>query len=171
MPSDRAIQFVKDIVDLTENTGDRAALRSGLGRTVDRSDRMHKYLARWTDSSRPHREAVHYTIAALIAHNPSGAIPTTPPGSIGASLARCTKLAVTTREKSVHLLARQSAGQLCRMLTRIIVPLRTTENLVNVDFALLLDDASGWPWQHQRTGRRWLQDYYRVASDTTDRAS
>jgi CRISPR type I-E-associated protein CasB/Cse2 len=161
----KAAQFVEYIVECTEDTGARAALRSGLGRTVNQADRMHAYLARWTSSSRPHEEAVYYTIAALIAHNPTDAIPAKPPGNIGASIACCTKLAPVTREKSVHLLARQPAGHLCRMLTRIVLPLRGGDGPVDTDFVRLAEDATQWPWRHQQVGREWLQAYYRTTDE------
>jgi CRISPR type I-E-associated protein CasB/Cse2 len=165
MRRDKAAQFVEHLVELTEDTGTRAALRSGLGRTVNQADRMHAYLARWTSSSRPHEEAVYYTIAALIAHNPAGAVPAKPPGNIGASIACATKLAPVTREKSVHLLARQPAGQLCRMLTRIILPLRSGDEPTSVDFVRLVEEATRWPWRHQEIGREWLQAYYRTTDE------
>lgn len=162
MRFDADARFVDYIAELTHDTGIRAALRSGLGRPVDRSVRMHAYLARWTDSSKPHQEAVRYTVAALIAHNPDGvrAAPSGSTGDIGASIARYTTLAPATRESSIHLLARQPASQLCRMLTRIVVPLRTAD--IDVDFVALLHDASRWPWQHTAIARRWLQSYYRT---------
>jgi CRISPR type I-E-associated protein CasB/Cse2 len=171
MATDKATKFVTFIAACAQQTGPRAALRSGLGRTVDQASRLHPYVAPWTLSERPHEEAVYYTVASLIAHAPDGAIPTTSPGNIGASIARIGgKRAPATQETYVHLLARQPASSLCRTLTRIIVPLRTDDKPVSVDFARLLDDASRWPWQHQRIGREWLQSYYRTVKnlDTDD---
>jgi CRISPR system Cascade subunit CasB len=162
MPHDTASRFVQYIVDCSGDSGARAALRSGLGRTVDQATRVHAYVAGWTKPERPHQEAVLYTVAALIAHKPDGAIPTEPAGDLGASLARCDRIALATREKTAHLLARQPAAQLCRMLTRTVVQLRDTGT--PVDFVQLLDDATYWPWRQQHTGRRWLQSYYRVTA-------
>ncbi|MFJ4652112.1 type I-E CRISPR-associated protein Cse2/CasB [Nocardia sp. NPDC088792] len=160
MPTETEVRFVDYILDLVQDTGIRVALRSGLGRSVDQSMRMHAYLSRWTDSGKPHQEAVRYTVAALIAHNPVGANPEKSPGNVGASIAQYRTLAPATRESSVHLLARQPANQLCRMLTRIVVPLRSDS--VAVDFAALVHDASAWPWQHTTIARHWLQAYYRA---------
>lgn len=172
MATEKATKFVTFIADCAQQTGSRAALRSGLGRTVDQvADRMHFYLERWTHSERPHEEAVYYTVASLIAHAPNGAIPTKSPGNIGASIAHIgDKRASATQESYVRLLARQPASSLCRTLTRIIVPLRTGDKPVPIDFARLLDDASRWPWHRQRIGREWLQSYYRTARnlDTDD---
>lgn len=169
MPTDDATRFVHYITDLTEDTGARAALRSGLGRTVDQATRMHAYVARWTSSSAPHREAVLYTVAALMALNPEGVCPSRSPGNVGASVALFGAVVKDTRDKSMHLLARQPASQLCRMLTRVLVPLRTDN--VPVDFAVLIDDASGWPWRQQQISRRWLQSYYRAVDAPDDRNS
>ncbi|GGN66278.1 type I-E CRISPR-associated protein Cse2/CasB [Nocardia rhizosphaerihabitans] len=154
------IKFVEYITDLTDDLGVRAALRSGLGRPVERADRMHAYLSPWTTSSKPHEEAVRYTVASLIAHRPVGAIPGKAPGNIGASIARYTAVAANTRESSVHLLSRQPAGALCRMLTRIVVPMRSDD--VAIDFATLLQDATRWPRYRNDTARRWLQAFYRA---------
>jgi CRISPR system Cascade subunit CasB len=159
MPSKSATAFVDYIVACSTDRGSRAALRSGLGRTVNDATRMHAYLAPWSNSERPHEETVRYTVAALIAHNTDSAIPSEPAGNIGTSIARCSKLAPATREKTVHLLARQSAAQLCRMLTGVVVQVRNTGT--PVDFAQLLDDVTYWPWRHKDTSRQWLQSYYR----------
>lgn len=153
-------EFVAFIADCCADTGSRAALRSGLGRSVDHATRLHRYLAPWTRSDRPHEEATYYTIAALIAHNPDGAIPAESPGNIGASLARCRALVPRTRETSVHLLARQPASALCKTLTRVVLTLRTADT--PVDFALLLDHTTAWPWRRQHLGRAWLQSFYRT---------
>ncbi|MFI6869230.1 type I-E CRISPR-associated protein Cse2/CasB [Nocardia sp. NPDC050406] len=168
MPNEADARFVGYITELAQDAGIRAALRSGLGRPVNRSDRMHAYLARWTDSDKPHQEAVRYTVAALIAHNPIEVVSASRSGTgnIGASIARYGALAARTREASVHLLTRQPASQLCRMLTRVIVPLRTAD--VAVDFVVLLDDASRWPWRRTEIARRWLQAYYRIDAIETD---
>lgn len=163
MPNPGEIRFVEYITELAQDTGTRAALRSGLGRTVNQAERMHAYLAPWTDSAKPHEEAVRYTVASLIAHNPDGAIPSThAPVNIGASIARHPKLVPATREASVHLLSRQPASLLCRMLTRVVISLRSEH--VPVDFAVLLNDAVRWPWRRNDIARRWLQAYYRAES-------
>lgn len=161
MPSNEATRFVKYIVDCADNPGSRSALRSGLSRDLTQADRMHAFVAPWTSSSKPHTQAVYYTIAALVAHKPNGALTPTSPGNIGASLAACTALAAGTRETTLRLLARQPSGQLCRMLTRVVVQLRNADT--PVDFPQLLDDAASWPWRYQTTRTRWLQSYYRTA--------
>ncbi|ALG06953.1 type I-E CRISPR-associated protein Cse2/CasB [Kibdelosporangium phytohabitans] len=138
----------------------RSALKSGLGRTVKQADGMHKYVAPWTSPGRPHHEAVLYTVAALIAHRPTGAIPAQPIGNIGVSVARCARIASGTRETTMHLLAKQPAAQLCRVVTRVVVQLRDKDT--TVDFAQLIDDASSWPSHHQRISSRWLQSFYRT---------
>lgn len=160
MASDDATRFVAYVTERSEETAARAALRSGLGRTVDQATRLHAYIAPWTKSRQPHKEAVYYTIAALVAHTPEGAIPSESPGNIGASLARCSKLVIATREASMHLLARQPQAQLCRVLTRVVIQIRTAD--VAVDFAQLLDDASTWPWRQRQIARAWLQSFYRT---------
>lgn len=165
MPSDSAQRFTHYVHELCTDSGARADLRSGLGRTVDHAPRLHKYLATWTRHCSRHQETVRYTIAALIAHNPDEVWPDPSPGNIGASIALDDERAETTRETSIHLLVRQPASQLCRMLTRILVPLRTANT--PIDFPQLLDDATWWPTHHQRTARRWLQSYYRTDYDHT----
>lgn len=167
-PSDSATKFVNYVVDCSNDPGARAALRSGLARSVDQATRLHAYVAPWTKPERPHQEAVFYTIAALIAHKPDGAIPAQSPGNLGASLARCEDIAAATREKSLHLVVRQPPAQLCLMLTRIVLQLR--DNDTPVDFAQLLDDATYWHSHGQRIGRRWLQSYYRATTPQPDAA-
>ncbi|MGX7829790.1 type I-E CRISPR-associated protein Cse2/CasB [Actinokineospora sp. 24-640] len=174
MPSDRATRFVDFIVGTARDTpGARADLRSGLGRPIDAATRVHCYLARFSSPSSPHATAVLYTVASLIAVNLDNAIPERSPGSLGASIGLAGHLAEKTREDSVHLLARQPAAQLCRALTRVVVPLRQslTKN-AKIDFARLIDDAISWRTGRQRIGSQWLQDYYRtclrVNDDITD---
>ena len=69
MPSTEATRFVEHILACTDNPGSRSALRSGLGRDLTQADRMHAFVAPWTSSSKPHSQAVYYTIAALVARH------------------------------------------------------------------------------------------------------
>jgi CRISPR type I-E-associated protein CasB/Cse2 len=164
--SDRATAFVARMVEHASDPGPRADLRSGLGRTVDQAERVHRYVASWTGSSGPHQKAVYYTVASLIAHRPEGAIPAEWPGNLGTSIGRCRQLAEATREASVHLLTRQPASTFCKTLTRIVLPLRT--EMTPVDFAELLDHGSRWPSHRQQVGSAWLQSFYRALSRDDD---
>lgn len=163
MPSDRASSFVDFVANTARsNRRCRADLRSGLGRPVDDASRMHKYLAKFTAPTSAHGKAVLYTVASLIAYEPDNADPNRSPGSLGASMAHAgnTKISVNTLETTVHMLTRQPTGQLCRALTRAVLPLRDVD--VAVDFARLIDDATAWHNYRRRIGARWLQDYYRT---------
>jgi CRISPR system Cascade subunit CasB len=166
MASDLASIFVQRVTNLTAIPGIRAALRSGLTLNPQQIDRtMHAHLAKLTPGDNPHRSQVYYTVASLIAYNPTSAITAQSPGNLGASFARSHSLAHSTRETTLHLLTRQPAQQLCRMLIRAVLPLRS-QHPVAIDFARLIDDASRWPTNRQAVGRAWLLSFYR----NTDRA-
>lgn len=161
--NDDARMFVQRVTDMTTNPGIRAALRSGLTLNPQQIDRtMHAHLTKLTRSDNPHRSAVCYTVASLIAHNPTNAIPHQAPGNLGASFARARTLAPATREATLHLLTRQPAQHQCRTLIRAVLPLRS-QPPVAIDFARLIDDASCWPTNRQAIGRAWLLSFYRTA--------
>jgi CRISPR system Cascade subunit CasB len=152
----------------------RSALRSGLGKPIERCDHMHSHLARWLNTERggnlidDHDQRCLYTIASLIAHTPEGAIPDVRPGNLGATLAIATRrgtLAATTTARSVERLGKQPAATVCRSLVHIVVPLRS--NRIPVDFAVLLDDLLAWPHSQHRVRKNWLQSYY-IGLDTED---
>lgn len=159
MASERSTLFVARMVELASDPGPRADLRSGLGRTVDQASRLHRYVASWTGSAGPHEKAVYYTVSSLVAYRYEDAIPPAWAGNLGTSIARCGRIAMNTREASVHLLTRQPASALCKVLTRIVMPLRA--EATPVDFATLLDQGSRWPARRQQIGSEWLQSFYR----------
>jgi CRISPR system Cascade subunit CasB len=170
MASDHATIFVQRVTNMTTIPGIRAALRSGLTLNSQQIDRtMHAHLAKLTPTNNPYRTEVYYTVASLIAHNPSNAIPALPAGNLGASFARGSSLAHSTRETTLHLLTRQPAQQLCRTLIRAVLPLRS-QHPVAIDFARLIDDASRWPTNRQAVGRAWLLSFYRTTDHTNDNA-
>ncbi|MEV0681703.1 type I-E CRISPR-associated protein Cse2/CasB [Actinosynnema sp. NPDC050436] len=166
MATEASTSFVTRIAELASEPGPRADLRSGLGRTVDQASRVHRYVAPWTGSCGPHQKAVYYAVASLIAHRPEDAVTAAWAGNLGTSIARCHNLAMSTRETSVHLLSRQPASTFCRMLTRIVLPLRTAAT--PVDFATLLHHGSRWPSSRQSISSSWLQSFYREVDGGTD---
>ncbi|MGM1058935.1 type I-E CRISPR-associated protein Cse2/CasB [Saccharothrix sp. Mg75] len=155
----------------------RSALRSGLGKPVDRCDHMHGHLAHWLNAERggtridDHDQRCLYTIASLIAHTPEGAIPDVRPGNLGATLAVATRrgiLAAATTARSVERLGKQPSETVCRSLVHIVVPLRS--NRIPVDFTVLLEDLLAWPHSQHRVRKNWLQSYH-IGLDKEDEPS
>lgn len=168
MASDYASMFVKRVTDMTAVPGIRAALRAGLTLNPQQIDRtMHAHLATLTAGNGPHRTAVCYTVASLIAYNPANAIPNEPVGNLGTSFASAVSLAWVTRETTLHLLTRQPTQSLCRMLIRTVLPLRS-QRPIPIDFARLIDDTSRWPTSRQAIGREWLLSFYRTIDKKAD---
>lgn len=167
----RRARFVHHCATRAATPAGAAALRSGLGREPDECPTVHHIVGPFTtEHTHPEQLRPLYAIAALIGHNPDGAIPADSPGDFGASLARAPFSSDTT-ERYAHLLSRQSSETVCRYLTQVAIPLRTAD--VPVDFALLLRDLRAWPFQQQNIAARWLRSFYRYATtfDHTDDAA
>ena len=67
---DRAADFVTEVLRLCEDPGNRAALRSGLGRPLDRCHRMHRVIAPRVPVTSSDGERAYYAVAAMIAALP-----------------------------------------------------------------------------------------------------
>ncbi|TMR33595.1 type I-E CRISPR-associated protein Cse2/CasB [Actinomadura geliboluensis] len=66
----RASEFVSTVFSLCEDPGKRAALRSGLGRPLDRCHRMHQVIAARVPPGSQNSERAYYAVAAMIAALP-----------------------------------------------------------------------------------------------------
>lgn len=180
---DRYDAFVAYIVELCRDTKARAALRTGLGRPLERCDSMHRYLVPrlptperrdWYDD----RRRAHYTVASLIAGRPPVARDADAAAAaqataetvdwwkrpdLGASLGMGVNKGVLkagTVEDDLHLMVRQSAESLQQRLPAL------TRHLLGrgltVDWAVLLDDLARWNVDRDRIATRWLDSYFRV---------
>lgn len=159
-------KFVEYVVRRCDDLGARADLRTGVAVPIERAPRMHAHVARWTTSGRPHETAARYTVAALIAYKPEGAIPDPSPGDLGASLAVATHLVPDTRERLLHMVSTQPPSRLPVTLGRVVAQLR--DGGTPVDFTRLTDDITSWPWRRRAIAARWLQSYYRHHLPTDD---
>ncbi|MEU5718705.1 type I-E CRISPR-associated protein Cse2/CasB [Streptomyces sp. NPDC020403] len=189
----RSRAFTDWIVQVSgEDPGARSALRSGLRKDLDSVRRMHRLVSPWLPEQRSEDvERAYYTVAAMIAAQPRGAV-AVPQGTAGgqarsdgqepaparrrrASLGTAFAAAVTegpgrekemragTAESRLNLLTRQSVNGLHRHLPASVGYLRSLG--VDIDWAQLLDDLGNWRKQSGRISRMWLQDFYR-ARDT-----
>ncbi|MFD8342323.1 type I-E CRISPR-associated protein Cse2/CasB [[Kitasatospora] papulosa] len=187
----RSRAFTNWIIQVSsEDPGARSALRSGLRKDLDSVRRMHRLVAPWLPEPRSEDvERAYYTVAAMIAAQPRSALVVPQDATFGpdrsgepvaapharrrrASLGTAFALAVAEgpgREKEMragaaesrlNLLTRQSVNGLHRHLPASVGYLRSLG--VEVDWAQLLDDLSGWRRQSGRISRTWLQDFYRV---------
>ncbi|WP_181764129.1 type I-E CRISPR-associated protein Cse2/CasB [Streptomyces albidus (ex Kaewkla and Franco 2022)] len=175
-PSDaykRAQKFVSRVHDLCGDPGRRAALRSGLGRPLDRCSRMHAVIAgfvpeRLSESS----QRAHYSVAAMIASLPPAARrsataePAEHADAPQRNFGRCLADAVesgrvreSAAEARLSLLTRQSVSGLHRHVPSSVRLLTSRPD--DVDFAQLLVDLTYWDRYPRRIGRTWLQSYYR----------
>ncbi|MGX1675605.1 type I-E CRISPR-associated protein Cse2/CasB [Streptomyces sp. NPDC055400] len=161
-----------------ESPGARAALRSGLGKPVDRCERMHWVVAglvpekdRGYESERP-----YYAIASMIAAAPASqsddknptdpAVPAqrsrTSPRTLGECLADAVdkgSIRESGAEAKLQLLTRQSTGGLHRHLPPVM---RLLDSRLDIgDWVRLLADLRAWETNRQRVARRWLQSFYR----------
>ncbi|MDT0300832.1 type I-E CRISPR-associated protein Cse2/CasB [Streptomonospora wellingtoniae] len=166
-----------------EDRGTRAALRSGLGKPMDRLERMHRIVAPLLDDrilSDVEEQRAYYAVAAMVALTHDSDRPAGPPAPdhhahlapktarYGTSLGRAFADAVaagTSRgiresaaETRLNLLTRQSATGLHRHLPSAVRQLHTAG--VAVDFARLLSDIRSWRRYRGDVSRRWLQDFY-----------
>lgn len=174
--------------------GARAALRSGLSKSLDEVPRMHRIVAAWlppsvgandTDAQR-----AFYTVASLIAAqksevlrtdrtplngNGEGGDPSAGPTRYGTSLGLTFAAAVSTdgrnglrenaAETRLNLLTRQSTPGLHRHLPAAVRQL--CDKKTPPDWAQLLVHLRAWPRDRKEIGRRWLQDYYRARNKAT----
>ncbi|WP_180268910.1 type I-E CRISPR-associated protein Cse2/CasB [Streptomyces sp. Ru87] len=179
-----AQQFVSRVHDLCDDPGRRAALRSGLGRPLDRCARMHAVIASHVPGHASEaRQRAYYAVAAMIASLPPsarrGAAAASPSAVTDASprnLGRCLADGVEARrvresaaEARISLLTRQSLSGLHRHLPATVRLL--TSGSGDVDFAQLLLDLSYWETSRRRIGRFWLQSYYRGRMYATEKAA
>ncbi|GAA1590131.1 hypothetical protein GCM10009678_85610 [Actinomadura kijaniata] len=169
-PSDRRQQaedFVARVHRLCdEDPGKRAALRSGLGRPLDRCHRMHPALAGHVPSGSDNYERAYYAVAAMIASLPPharGSAPDSPARDFGTCLAEAVGRAAlreSAAEARLSLLTRQSTNGLHRHLPAAVRAV--ADHPAAVDWAQLLLDLRGWDDHRGRITRRWLQSFYRT---------
>ncbi|WP_435600221.1 type I-E CRISPR-associated protein Cse2/CasB [Streptomyces sp. C10-9-1] len=185
----RQSAYVAYVLELCENKKNRADLRSGLGKPVERSNYMHRLLVpRLKDDEAQHRDArrAHYAVASLIAGRPRAtrdaeaqattdeAEPATSDGraqmtdwwkrpNLGASLAEAVNKKIIkpdTAEADLHLMARQSSDAIHLRLPSLTRQLLSKG--VTVDWAVLLHDLTWWNRDQDRIATRWLESYFRV---------
>ncbi|GAA1141559.1 type I-E CRISPR-associated protein Cse2/CasB [Streptomyces javensis] len=189
-----AREFVAAMLQLcAQDRGARAALRTGVGKHPDEARRMHRYVAVWLPSLDEDTQRAYYAVAALIAARRDSEAPgqagqagKRPPGSrFGESLGVAFAAAVarprdglreSSAEMRLNLLTRQSVAGIHRHLPAAVRQL--CDKQIQPDWAQLVVDVRGWRDQRGRTGRRWLQDFYRArrqaeiaaAKDAAERA-
>lgn len=180
-------KFVAYVLDLCQDKKTRAALRSGLGRPVERCNYLHRHLVRrLPQQQHPDTRRAHYAVAALIAGRPPAARnadTTTSPDdkptadwfgrpNLGASLAQAVNtklLKPDSAEADLHLMARQSSNAIHPRLPSLTQHL--LKGGVVIDWAVLLEDLSWWNRNHDKIATRWLESYFRVRTledKTTD---
>ncbi|MFE9258603.1 type I-E CRISPR-associated protein Cse2/CasB [Streptomyces sp. NPDC006879] len=184
----RQSAFVADVLKWCENKKNRADLRSGLGKPVERSNYMHRLLVpRLMGEDAQHQDArrAYYAVASLIAGRPRAARDAevraaaeeaesgTPHAgtqrldwwkrpNLGASLAEAVNKKIIkpdTAEADLHLMARQSSEAI-----HLRLPALTRQLLgkgVNLDWAVLLHDLTWWNRDQDRIATRWLEGYFR----------
>ncbi|MCF6523774.1 type I-E CRISPR-associated protein Cse2/CasB [Streptomyces sp. JJ36] len=170
----RAEKYVSRVHDLCDDPGRRAALRSGLGRTLDRSPRMHAVIAGHVPDDLPEsRQRAYYAVASMIASLPPAARRRADeeqsaqqqerkPRNLGRCLADAVdggRVRESAAEARLSLLTRQSVSGLHRHIPAAVRLITTRQD--HVDFAQLLLDLTYWDRHRQRIGRTWLQTYYR----------
>ncbi|WP_086708779.1 type I-E CRISPR-associated protein Cse2/CasB [Streptomyces antimycoticus] len=191
-----AREFVAAMLQLcAQDRGARAALRTGVGKHPDEARRMHRYVAVWLPSLDEDTQRAYYAVAALIAARrdteapgqagQAGKAGRPPEARFGESLGVAFAAAVarprdglreSSAEMRLHLLTRQSVAGIHRHLPAAVRQL--CEKQTQPDWAQLVVDVRGWRDQRGRTGRRWLQDFYRsrrqaeiaAAKDAAERA-
>jgi len=178
--SDRFVTYIHQVCTSTQA---RAALRRGLGLPVERCTYMHRYLVSWLrDHDDPHQADVrraYYAVAALIAARPRSARDATPDQdtsvswyerpNLGAALGQAVTKGVlkeNSAESALHLMARQSSDAIHPGLPALVRQLLSGG--VPIDWAVLLEDLAWWNRSRDRIATRWLESYFRTASNTTD---
>lgn len=176
-------RFVAHVHRLCASTQARAALRRGLGLPVERCNYMHRYLVPWLrDHDDQHHGDVrraYYAVASLIAARPRSARDTTPDQhtslswyerpNLGASLGQAVSNGVlkdNSAESALHLMARQSSDAVHPGLPALVRQLLAGG--IAIDWAVLLEDLAWWNRSRDRIATRWLESYFRTASNTTD---
>ncbi|MFI8105421.1 type I-E CRISPR-associated protein Cse2/CasB [Streptomyces sp. NPDC086023] len=188
----RAERFVRDVLGVCAGSkGAQADLRSGLGLPYDRCQRMHRHLVRLMPDTVqvPQARRHYYAVAALIAARsrrardeeteratagprPHGTA--SQPGAegtpswwerpnLGASLAEAVNrglIAARSAESELHLLARVGSDSVHTRLPALIGQI--TGRGVELDWAVLLHDLTGWDYRQDRIATRWLEAYFRV---------
>ncbi|WP_433464002.1 type I-E CRISPR-associated protein Cse2/CasB [Spirillospora sp. CA-128828] len=174
----RAQDFVADVMRLCDDPGKRAALRSGLGRPLDRCHRMHQVLAARVPKGGDSGERAHYAVAAMIASLPPhargntspaetaqpqdgrGAAPTRNFGKCLAEGVGRGALRESAAEARLNLLTRQSVDGVHRHLPAAVRAV--ADHPSAVDWAQLLADLYWWEYHRDQITRRWLQSFYRT---------
>ncbi|MCD0452560.1 type I-E CRISPR-associated protein Cse2/CasB [Actinocorallia sp. API 0066] len=163
---DETYDFVKKVYDACDDPGRRAALRSGLGRPLAQSPRMHRVIAGLVPERRTAFQQAYYTIASIIASLPPQARGLPPKGAsrnFGVCLAEAVArgdLRETSAESRLTLLTRQNERGLYRHLPPAALYISTRPG--TVDWPQLLLDLRTWDQGREETARRWLQGYYRT---------
>ncbi|MBT2207274.1 type I-E CRISPR-associated protein Cse2/CasB [Actinomadura sp. NEAU-AAG7] len=193
----KADEFVTAVFKLCEDPGKRAALRSGLGRPLDRCHRMHQVIAARVPEGNPNTERAYYAVAAMIAALPPQARrpapdapeePTTAESApqddsgpedgatrrrtFGQCLAEGVGRGVlreNTAEARLSLLTRQSLDGVHRHLPAAVRIL--ADRPTAVDWVQLLVDLCWWDRYRDQITRRWLQSFYRTRSAAEMRAA
>jgi CRISPR type I-E-associated protein CasB/Cse2 len=163
-----AQDFVAVVLQLCEDPGKRAALRSGLGRHLDRCQRMHRVIAARVPPGNESSERAHYAVAAMIASLPPqarGAVKDSAgsPRNFGACLAEGVGRAAlreSAAESRLNLLTRQSVDGVHRHLPAAVRVL--ADRPTAVDWAKLLIDLRWWDYDRDQIARHWLQSFYRT---------
>ncbi|AEM88603.1 type I-E CRISPR-associated protein Cse2/CasB [Streptomyces violaceusniger] len=175
-----AREFVAAMLQLcAQDRGARAALRTGVGKHPDEARRMHRYVAVWLPSLDEDTQRAYYAVAALIAARRDTEAPNqtgraekagkSPGSRFGESLGVAFAAAVarprdglreSSAEMRLNLLTRQSVAGIHRHLPAAVRQL--CDKKTQPDWAQLVVDLRGWRDQRGRTGRRWLQDFYRA---------
>ncbi|MDL4770749.1 type I-E CRISPR-associated protein Cse2/CasB [Actinomadura xylanilytica] len=161
---DHAQDFVTDVLRLCEDPGKRAALRSGLGRPMDRCQRMHQAIAWRVPRGRDSSERAYYAVAAMIASLPPQARGAGGPSQRNFGTCLAEGVGRVLREQAVEarlsLLTRQSVDGVHRHLPSAVRVLSDRPSAV--DWAQLLLDLCDWEDYRDQVTRRWLQSFYRT---------
>ncbi|MFE0645710.1 type I-E CRISPR-associated protein Cse2/CasB [Streptomyces sp. NPDC058877] len=193
-PVDRLAQqsaYVAYVLKLCENKKNRADLRSGLGKPVERSNYMHRLLVPRLmdeDVQHPDTRRAYYAIASLIAGRPRAARDaevqaateeeeaesgTLDDGAQAADWWRRPNLGASLAEAvNKKIIKPDTAESDLHLMARqssdaihLRLPALTRQLLskgVTLDWAVLLYDLTWWNRDQDRIATRWLESYFRV---------
>lgn len=194
-PVARHDKYVAFIREVCRTPGSRAALRSGLRRRPEHAHRMHAFLAEWVpERAHPDQERAYYTVAALMAAQPSERgekdAETAVPEPKAAGEEPKTEPRPARRRNLGHSLADAVNGDSARgkapakrttMEKRLQLLARQGVDGVHshlpalmdylrtkevpVEWSQLLEDLRRWPFDRHQIAKQWLQAYYRTIND------
>ena len=156
---ERFIQYLEHLRDKQDRAA-LAALRAGADREPGTVASMYPYVAPWTFTNTPWRDAGLYAVAALFALHPTAG----GRGDFGSTLRRARKDQQPDAgiERRFQQLLEADVEQLPRLLFQLVTLLKSRG--VPVNWHQLLRDYWGWNHPSGYVQRRWAASYWRAYS-------